>query len=366
MTRTSSAPSPEQTGRDPWQRYGWLMAVVWMIFLIYPILQLLESESALWLRVLAWSGLVLFAAAYVVGFVAGMRAGWGKPPRLVFALFFVQIAFVAITIPVLGWGSLGFLPFILSYASYGLRGWWHWGTMAAGIVLVTIPLVVVGPTPGVVPLFAIVLILSVVNSINTWLIGRSVQSDRLRVDLATSREREAIARDVHDLIGHTLTVVKLKSELAERLVDRDAEAAKHEMQAISALAAEAIAGVRSTVTGLRASGLAEQLEASRSALESADIRLSVEGTPDAISPAQALSASWILREAVTNILRHSDAQNVQLALKPGTMTVRDDGKGISGEAGNGLRGMAERASISGAELIVKVPEEGGTLVSVRW
>ncbi|HIY66289.1 MAG TPA: sensor histidine kinase, partial [Candidatus Agrococcus pullicola] len=182
----------------------------------------------------------------------------------------------------------------------------------------------------------------------------------------TSREREAIARDVHDLIGHTLTVVKLKSELAGRLVDRDPAATKRELEAISSLTAEAIAGVRSTVTGLRASELDEQLEASRSALESAGVELRVVGSPEAMSPAQSLSASWILREAVTNILRHAEATRVSIELKPGTLTVVDDGRGVEGPTGNGLRGMAERASASGAVLAIEDGDDGGTAVSVRW
>ncbi|WP_293695985.1 sensor histidine kinase [uncultured Agrococcus sp.] len=366
MNRAPSASTRSASQKDPWERYGWLMAVVWMVFLVYPILELVRSAAPLWLLVLAWAGLVAFAAAYVIGFVVGMRSGWGRPPRAVFVAFFLLMVFGGATLPVLGWYSLSFLPFIMSYAAYGLRGAWHWTTTVTSVALAGSALLALGPSGGVLPIFAIVCILAVVNSINTWLISRSVQADKLRLDLATSREREAIARDVHDLIGHTLTVVKLKSELAERLVDRDPDAAKRELEAISSLTAEAIAGVRSTVTGLRASELDEQLEASRSALASAGVELRVEGTPEAMSPAQSLSASWIVREAVTNILRHAGATRVNIELKPGTLTVVDDGRGVEGPAGNGLRGMAERASASGAVLAVEDGADGGTAVSVRW
>lgn len=366
MTRAPSAPPSSKAQKDPWERYGWLMAVVWMVFLAFPILELLRSDADIGWRVLGWSGIVAFAVAYVIGFVIGMRSGWRRPPRLVYAMFWLMLVLAAATAPAIGWQVLSFLPFIVSYASYGLGGWWHWITMILAVALSGTVLLVVGPSSGAFAIFAIVVILGFVNSINIWLIGRSVQAESLRVDLATSRERETIARDVHDLIGHTLTVVKLKSELAERLVDRDPDAAKRELQAISGLTAEAIAGVRSTVTGLRASDLDEQLEASRSALESAGIEFSVDGSPAAISPAQSLSASWILREAVTNILRHSEAKHVRLELGPGTFTVEDDGKGITEPAGNGLRGMAERASASGAVLAVEDASDGGTLVSVRW
>lgn len=352
--------------KDPWQRYGWLLPLGWLIFLAYPIVQLVGSGAPVWQLALAWSGLLLFAASYVLGFVIGMRAGWGNTPRIVYGLFFAQLGFAALALPVLGWGALAFLPFVMSYACYGLRGWWHWVTTVMSVLLATLSLILAEPAGGTWPIFAIVVVLAIVNTVNGWMIARGIRAEELRVDLATSRERETVARDVHDLIGHTLTVVKLKAELAERLVDRDPNAAKHELQEITALTAEAIAGVRSTVTGLLGPSLSDQLEASGSALESAGIRLTIDGSPQALSPAQSITASWVLREAVTNVLRHAGASLVTVRLLPGTLTVHDDGCGISEEAGNGIYGMAERASTAGAEFIVNAPEQGGTLVSLRW
>ena len=350
----------------PWERYGWLMGAVWLVFLVFPIIELLQSKAPLAWVAIAWVALVLFAGLFIAGLTVGMRAGWGATRPIVPVLFFALLVCQLATVPVLGWAALGFLPFVMSYASYGMRGWWHWVVWAISAVLAAVGAIVQWPTSGSIVIFGIVIVLGVVNTVNTWLIGRSVRAEQLRVDLATSHERETLARDVHDLIGHSLTVVKLKAELAARLVERDPERARAELAEIAALAGEAISGVRSTVTGLRASGLAEQLEASRSALELAGLTVRIEGDAAALSPAQSLTAAWILREATTNVLRHASAASVVVAIEPGTLRVSDDGTGLHGPPGNGMRGMAERASAAGAALAVEVGVDGGTVVSVRW
>lgn len=206
----------------------------------------------------------------------------------------------------------------------------------------------------------------VILSIMTWLIRKSIESEHLNIQLATSQERETIARDVHDLIGHSLTVVKLKSELARRLIDIDPERAKAELAEVGALTSEAISGVRSTVTGLQASTLDEQLRLTAEVLRGAGVATAVHGETTSLSTAQSITASWILREATTNILRHADADAVTIRFASGTMVVEDDGRGLDGDAGNGLRGMAERASASGASLRVEAATPRGTRVEVQW
>jgi len=205
-----------------------------------------------------------------------------------------------------------------------------------------------------------------VNTVSTWLIIRSADADRLGLELATSEGREAVARDVHDLIGHSLTVVKLKAQLARRLIDTEPERAKAELAAIESLTAEAIAGVRATVAGARAASLTEQLSASADALRSAGVTPVVDGDPGALSPAQGLTASWILREATTNILRHAEASTATVSVRPGMLAVQDDGRGAGDQEGNGVRGMRERAAAAGARFELVRPVTGGTRVEVTW
>ncbi|MEV7692658.1 sensor histidine kinase [Microbacterium sp. NPDC089189] len=350
----------------PWARWGWLMAVIWMVFLIYPVLALLESDASGALIVLGWAALVAFAVLYVTGFVLGMKAGWGPPAPSVLAIFWASVVCVALLIPAIDTGVLSFFPFLMSFASYGLRGAWHWAVTGAAIGIALVVIVVTDRFAYHATILAIIVMMAVVNTINTWLISRSVADDALRVQLATSEERETLARDVHDLLGHSLTVIKLKSELAQRLVERDPARAHAELEEISRLAGEAIAGVRATVTGLRGATLADQVEASRRTLESAGLTVEVDGAAEALTPAQALPAGWIVREATTNILRHADGSRVHIRLAPGTVVVEDDGRGAKGAVGNGIRGMAERASAAGATLRVEDLATSGTRVSVTW
>lgn len=372
MNAKASAANRSSATNSPWQRYGWLMSVVWLGFLYYPAAGLVEASAkpgaAPWIVALGWAALVAFAVCYLGGFVFGMRDGWHRPSRTVHGLFFAAVLCAALTTPALGWGAISFLPFLMAYASYVLGTVWHWVT-AFGAVALTLLTVFASIATGQDPpfmLLAIVVIMLAVNTLNVWLISRSIVADELKVSLATSEERESIARDVHDLLGHSLTVVKLKAELAMRLIEKDPAAARVELEEISRLTGEAIAGVRGTVTGLRAEGLAEQVQSSRAALESTGVTVTVVGDPGALSPAQSLPAAWILREATTNVLRHAGATRVGISFEPGTISVEDNGVGAKGRSGNGVRGMAERASAAGATLRIGEGKNGGTAVSLTW
>ncbi|KAA0959695.1 sensor histidine kinase [Microbacterium sp. ANT_H45B] len=366
------------TGKDPWARFGWLMAVIWLVFLVYPVIALVRSEAQLPWVVVGWVALVAFVVLYVTGFLHGMRGGGGlgrTPSRRQWLTFVALIVCVLVSVPAEGGSALSFLPFIMSFASYGLTRVWHWITTVAAVALTAVCVFLLPGGMTYLSVLAIVALLGVVNTVSSWLILRSAEAERLGLELATSEGREALARDVHDLIGHSLTVVGLKAQLVRRLMDSDPERAKAELADIERLTAEAIAGVRSTVSGARTTTLVEQLASSRDSFRAADIELQVEGEPDALSPVQALTASWILREATTNTLRHSRARTVRVQLSPGRMVLEDDGVGIGARAGggadegNGVRGMRDRAAAAGAALAVGAADAAGgtgTRVELTW
>lgn len=353
--------------RDPWQRWGWLIPVVWLFFFYYPITGLLKSDAAPGALVLGWAALTVFAVSYIVGFISGMRFGdTATGARLARGCFAFVVLCALLLIPALGWYTLSVAPFIIAYAGFGFGGWLHWVTTGVWVVVAALFFVLHPEASGSGVLLLIVLLMAVVTSLMSWLIRKSSEREHTNIQLVASQEREAVARDVHDLIGHSLTVIKLKSALAGRLIEVDPDRARAEIAEIEALAGDAISGVRSTVTGLRTSNIDEQLELSRDALRAANIALQVEGATGALSPAQALTASWVLREAMTNVLRHSGASVAVVAFAPGTMIVTDDGVGFQGEPGNGLRGMSERAAAAGARLSVEPVVPHGTRVEVRW
>lgn len=187
--------------------------------------------------------------------------------------------------------------------------------------------------------------------------------------LATVAERERIGRDLHDLLGHTLSVVALKSELAGKLLDRDPVAARAQIREVEDVARNALAQVREAVAGIRAAGLEAEVAAARMALLSAQVRLDRHLAPVKLEEKTELAFAMALREAVTNIIRHAHAARVEVELTAQADGVRlviaDDGCGGVEGHGNGLTGMRERLLALGGTLDVDSPVGGGTRL-VLW
>ena len=171
--------------------------------------------------------------------------------------------------------------------------------------------------------------------------------------LSQEAERERIARDLHDLLGHTLTVITVKLDLARRLLAHDSDRARNEIVEAEQTARKALAEVREAVSGYRTEGLDVEITRARRSLLSADVKLTTTLAPVKLSPSQVNVLSVALREAVTNIVRHAHATvcHVVLVEKDRTIhfTIEDNGLGGPIREGNGLRGMRERLqSMAGA------------------
>lgn len=184
--------------------------------------------------------------------------------------------------------------------------------------------------------------------------------------LAALAERERIGRDLHDLLGHTLSLVALKSELAGKLVARDPAAARAQIGEVEQVARQALAQVREAVSGIRCAGLDAELAAARLALLAADIRLEQRVAAAALDRAGETALSLALREAITNVLRHAGARRVEveLTMQAETLCLRvaDDGRGGIDHPGNGLSGMRERIEACGGRLEIDSPAGGGTVL----
>jgi two-component system sensor histidine kinase DesK len=187
--------------------------------------------------------------------------------------------------------------------------------------------------------------------------------------LAKVAERERIARDLHDVLGHTLSVIILKSELARKLIDRDPERAKLEIADVEETSREALTEVRSTIRGYRAHSLEAELRHAKATLETAGMSVDSEAADVRLTPAQESVVALVVREAVTNVVRHSRARHCYLRIAPVNgscrIEIQDDGRGGSQAEGNGLRGMRERiealngtlerSAESGTRLIIEFP-----------
>lgn len=196
--------------------------------------------------------------------------------------------------------------------------------------------------------------------------------------LARVAERERIARDLHDVLGHTLSLIAVKSELAARLIERDPAAARAEVAAIGATARRSLAEVREAISGFHEQSLDEALEQARLALRSADVDLVLERDPDVALPRNSEAMlGLVMREAVTNIIRHARADTCKLSLRRHgggetgsqiVIEIRDDGRGRIRTGGTGVEGMRARVESLGGTLeiapgqggcvVVRIPEEG--------
>lgn len=185
--------------------------------------------------------------------------------------------------------------------------------------------------------------------------------------LAKVAERERIARDLHDVLGHTLSIITLKSELAGKLMDRDPERAGKEIREVEQISRQALSDVRDAIRGYRAQGLAAELAQAKSTLETAGLTVQCDAATTVKIPAvQESVLALAVREAVTNVVRHSRAQVCRMRLEQQNgscrLEIQDDGVGISGVEGNGLRGMRERVEMLGGTL--ERSSQSGTMLVI--
>ncbi|MHB1273119.1 MAG: sensor histidine kinase [Rhodanobacter sp.] len=186
--------------------------------------------------------------------------------------------------------------------------------------------------------------------------------------LAATAERERISRDLHDLLGHTLSLITLKLELSRKLFDRDVEAAQREIAETEKVARYALAEVRSAVTGMRATDLAVELASARLLLAVSGVHLDYEHPAIDLPADIERGLSLILREAATNIARHAEASTARIEMlrehASVCLQVSDNGRGGIDVDGNGLRGMRERVRELGGKLGIESPRGQGTRLKV--
>jgi two-component system sensor histidine kinase DesK len=209
----------------------------------------------------------------------------------------------------------------------------------------------------------------------TWVVRTCLRVN----ELAKIAERERIARDLHDVLGHTLSLIALKTELAGRLLsqNQDAERARTEMADVENISRQALADVQQTILGDWPETLEEELERACSTLRTAGIALEWQREPLRVDAVQESILGFALREAVTNIVRHAHASRCRILIQQGAqgcvLEVQDDGSGAqpadprdnARQEGEGLRGMRERVEAiggtvrrevsSGTRLLVRLP-----------
>jgi two-component system sensor histidine kinase DesK len=359
---------PDRDTQDPWERFGWIMGAIWLVFLLFPLAAALTADAWWVWRALTALAILTFATAYVHGFIRiGRTESWGQVQAFGWRYLVLLVALILAASLLIGLGALGMVAFVVAFAMFTLPlvATLSVGVAAlAAVVLVPLWLGVLGETWFFV---LIVLLVGVATGMTRVLEQRGMEHQEMAGEMALVAERERVARDVHDVLGHSLTVVTIKAELAARLVDDDPDRAKAELAQIQSLTREALAEIRATVAGLRVARLADELSSAGTALADAGVAAQLPPDPSVVDPRHRIVVAWVLREAVTNVVRHSRADRCVVELGPSSLRVTDDGCGRSGrQEGNGLRGVRERVSAAGGKLdVCPGPDGRGTRVEVE-
>lgn len=348
-----------------------LVYLIWLLYMVQVIAALFASHPSPLLLIASLAGATVFVALYA-------RIAWRNAQRLVdptpvplapvgLALWWPILVMLALSIVLtsangVSWGALFIYTCAAAAGRLPVR---QALALVVGVMLITVlyswrlglsPDKTVGNVLTI--FFASVTTITMVWSVATSRQHREERAEMARVN-AVSAERLRIARDLHDLLGHNLSVIALKSELARRLVDVAPERAAAEIGDIENVARQALDEVREAVAGYRHPSLAGELAGAREVLAAAGITYHFDrddGASYRLPSAIDAALAWTVREGITNVIRHSHARSCVISLTQQAGDVRieiaDDGPKASSpyleraqggvSAGNGLRGLGER------------------------
>lgn len=351
-----SVADPQADPRDR-ARFGRLLgAGIWLFFLGNPLGALLGHDSIAE-RTMGLTALAIFVVVYLHGLSRIPQFHIHRQYVRAWSYIAILVACFFAVVPGAGDQSLTCLVFIAAL-SVAILPTWQAGVMVA--------LLFTGTTAAGYGIsgwsphgnnFAVLLAAAAVFSFRlAWQRqAKLMLAERDLSELAVEEERARIARDLHDILGHSLTVIAVKAELAERLLDADPERARAELLDLQRLSRDALADVRSTAAGIRGISLPGEIASARMALESAGIESVLPTVADDVPSRWRELFAWTLREGVTNVIRHSGATRCEVELQPDRIRVSDDGRGrgvatdvVADEQGNGLEGLRQRARLAGA------------------
>ena len=329
-----------------WTPFAWLIYLA--LFVAY--LPFVAGNVSDW--ILSLGGVAVFLVLYFTGY-------WLRDRRILWVI--AGITLIGVVLAPGNPGASVFFIYAAAFAGYA-------GPPRLSVTVIAVVAAVLGVESwllGLSPAFWLpgMIFTIVIGGVNSHF-GEAART-RARLhraeeeieSLAQLAERERIARDLHDLLGHTLSLITLKSELAGKLVAKDPERATNEIRDIENISRKALAEVRQTVAGYRASGLEAELANAKIATSAAGITMKTNMGGVILGPNESTLLAYVLREAMTNILRHSGAQECSVVLEKTAKNIRlmiaDDGQGRGGEIeGQGLGGMRRRLEAAGGTLSI--------------
>lgn len=359
-------------------------ALIWLAFILFPLLDAVGKHQPVLRHVLIIGGAGLFVAAYASMVITwrGERAG-----RLTGALFLVLLILAS----VLTLGQSSSWGFLFTYcaacaALVAPEGFGFYAVATcSGLAALTSALA--GADGGTVVSYAassagIGLLMLVMSDLRQ----RNQQLNQARAELAemaVAQERERFARDLHDLLGHSLSVITLKAELAGRMLAGHPDEAAREVSELERVARTALSEVREAVSGYHQPTLEGELAGARMALSAAGISADVQQALVPLEPAVEAVLAWTVREGATNVIRHSGARHCTLritaSLTDASVEVIDDGVGEAARpngsangtsvgrrppGGHGIDGLAERARLVHGTIEAGAAADGGYRLAV--
>jgi len=350
---------------------AYVFVVGMLAFGLLPIVTAVTDRRPWWVVAAGAAGFATAATAFVRVVTEAMRRPW-RNRRLGDALL---VTGVVLLLPVTvdrDWQVVGFLA--ISALSVTLRP--RYGLLAAlGVLLVVAVERIALDTPGVgfltlqdlltgAALAGIIVLVAFVEE----LFAARAEVARMAVDA----ERLRFARDLHDTLGHNLSAIALKSELALRLIDRDPERTRAEFTDVHAIARESLRDVRAVVKGYRRDSLERELSGVQSVLVAAGVRCDVTPAPAGLPAPVEEALAWAVREAATNLLRHSNASRCRVSMHQTDEAIRldvaNDGAGAAPTdevGGSGLAGLAERLAPLGGTLTAGIRGDGEFVLTVH-
>jgi two-component system sensor histidine kinase DesK len=373
-------PAAWHQGR-PQGRFGLPAALIWLAFIVFPLIDAITNKGPAIGHVLAIGGAALFVAAYVWL----VLHAFGTRQTLLTQSVGVALVVIAVLLTVLDRPGWGFLFTYCAACTAVIVPPRHSFPAVAGLTVLAAACVLIGGdgAAGALGYGASTIGIGLLMVLMRDLRVRNAELLDARAELArvaVAEERERFARDLHDLLGHTLSVIALKAELAGKLLPHSAQRAAQEVGDVEDVARQALGEVRLAVSGYRQPTLDGELAGARLALSAAGIEADVVRPSVTLAPEVEAVLAWAVREGATNVIRHSGASRctVRVTVGPADASVEviDDGGGeaaasVNGRSagaggGNGLAGLGERArALHGRVQAGSVPGEGGFRLAVR-
>jgi len=333
--------------------FGW-MPYVWLVFLAYLFISPILGNRSWFEWAITMGSIVVFLPLYFAQFSQGR----GHPARAL--ALNAAIALLGFALLPINPGANTYVIFSAAGAPFALKPRAAAQYLLALIAVVAVEMFLVPPFYRYWMGLPTIILVATIGGTNIYQAERLRQAAKLRraqedvEEMAKVAERERIARDLHDLLGHTLSVITLKSELASKLADIDPKRAAEEIREVERVSRETLTEVRRAVEGYGQHGLKGELHNAGRALHAAGVRLEIQAAPLELPPKPETVLAMALREAITNVVRHARATRCHLRLEADgrvvTLTVEDDGRGGAVVEGSGLTGMRSRVAHLGGSV----------------